>query len=192
MWVLRELRKSAPLSPGRVSILDFFRDPTRDWPECRPVPLVYDLARRELNGIPRGAPADRLRALGKPGNRRPSRIGIFAYPRLGIQVHLGVGRVQSVSCVFQAKLADTEMEDHPDFRPCAIELRTGAGERVRVTAGTSRDDVERQFGPLTLDRWDPDHPILRITVDGVDLGFEFDSRGRLSILDIEPDDPPQS
>lgn len=176
-----------------MSILAYFLpDPTRDWPESRPVPLVYDLARRELNGIPRGAPADRLRALGKPGNRKPSWIGIFAYPRLGIQVHLGAGRVQSVTCVFQAKLADTEIEDHPDFRPCAIELRTGGGERVRVTADTTRVDVERQLGPLTLDPSEPTFPILRITVGGVDLGFEFDPHGRLRILDIEPDDPVRS
>lgn len=175
-----------------MSIWDYFRrDPTHDWPESRPVPLVYDLARRELNGFPRGAPADRLRALGRPGNRKPSWLGIFAYPRLGIQVHLGVGRVQSVACVFQAKLADTEIEDHPDFYPCNIELRTGGGERVRVTPDTTREDVERRLGPLTLDRWDPAVPILCITVDGVDLDFEFDSAGRLRILDIEPDDPVQ-
>jgi hypothetical protein len=176
-----------------MSIVDYFRrDPTRDWPESRPVPLVYDLARRELNGIPRGAPADRLRAFGRPGNRRPSWIGIFAYPRLGIQVHLGVGLVQSVTCVFQAKLAYTEIEDRPDFRPCSIELRTGGGERVHVTPDTSREEVERRFGPLILDQSDPVVPILRITVDGVDLGFEFDSAGRLRILDIEPEDPVQS
>lgn len=176
-----------------MSILAYLRpDPTRDWPESRPVPLVYDLARRELNGIPRGAPADRLRALGRPGNRKPSWIGIFAYPRLGIEVHLGAGRVQSVSCVFQAKLGDTVVEDHPDFRPCAIELRTGGGERVRVTADTTREDVERQLGSLTLDQGDPAVPILRITVNGEDLGFEFDSHGRLRILDIDPHEPDES
>jgi hypothetical protein len=173
-----------------MSIFDHFRpDPTHDWPEARPVPLDYDLARRELNGIPAGAPVDRLRALGRPGNRKPSWIGIFAYPRLGIRVHLGAGCVQSVTCVFQAKLADTEIEDHPDFRPCAIELRTGGGERVRIDPNTRREEVDRRFGPLVLDQSDPAVPILCIAVNGVDLGFEFDSDKRLRILDIEPDNP---
>ncbi|HEX8271610.1 MAG TPA: hypothetical protein VF615_03095 [Longimicrobiaceae bacterium] len=176
-----------------MSILDYFRrDPTHDWPECRPVPLVYDLARRELNGIPEGAPVERLRALGRPGNRKPSWIGIFAYPRLGIQVHLGADHVRSVACVFQANAANTEIEGHPDFRPCAIELRTGGGERVRVTADTRRDEIERRFGPLALDAPEPALPILRADVDGVWLDFEFGSDGRLRILDIEPEPPGES
>lgn len=176
-----------------MSILDYFRrDPTHDWPECGPVPLVYDLARRELNGIPEGAPAERLRALGRPGNRKPSWIGIFAYPRLGIQVDLGAGRVRSVSCVFHSEASGTEIDGHPDFRPCAIELRTGGGERVRITSATGRDEVERRFGPLALDASDPAFPILRVAVDGVSLGFEFGSDGRLRILDIEPEPPGES
>jgi hypothetical protein len=138
-----------------MSLFSFFRDPTHDWPESRPVPLVYDLARRELNGIPAGAPADRLRALGRPCNRKPSWIGIFAYPRLGIQVHLGGDRVQSVTCVFHAKLADTKIENHPDFWPCKIELRLPGGETVRITPDTGREDVERRLGSLTLDGTPP-------------------------------------
>lgn len=176
-----------------MSILEYFRrDPTHDWPERVPVPLVYDLARRELNGIPAGAPADRLRAFGRPGNRRPSRIGIFGYPRLGMQVHLGAGGVMSVSCVFQAKVGDTKIDGHPDFRPCEIELLLGSGERIRITPRATRDDVERRFGRLTVDPSDPAVPVQHVTVDGVPLTFEFDSGGRLRILDIEPDDPVQS
>ncbi len=175
-----------------MSILEYFRrDPTHAWPEVRPVPLVYDLARRELNGIPLGAPTDRLRQLGRPGNRRPSWIGIFGFPRLGIQVHLGVGRVRSVSCVFQAKLADTEVADHPDFWPCKIELRSGGGERVPITADTGREEIERRLGPLTRDRSEPAFSVLGVEVDGVWLSFELGSDDRLRILDIEPDDPVQ-
>ncbi|HEU0077642.1 MAG TPA: hypothetical protein VFQ76_08345 [Longimicrobiaceae bacterium] len=171
-----------------MSILSYFRDPTRDWPAGGPVPVVYDLARRELNGIPVGAPADRLRPLGRPGNRKPSWIGIFGFPRLGIQVHLLQGRVRSVSCVFRSrKLGDTEIEDHPEFRPCEIELLRGSGERVRITAGTTQEEVERRLGPLTRDRSEPAYPVLGITVDGVPLTFELDSDGRLHILDIEPE-----
>lgn len=172
-----------------MSILEYFRrDPTHDWQERVPVPLVYDLARRELNGIPAGAPADRLQAFGRPGNRRPSRIGIFGYPRLGIQVHLGAGRVMSVSCVFRAKVGDTKIDDHPDFRPCKIELRTAGGERIPITADTGQEEIERRFGPLTLDRSEPAVAVLSVVVDGVPLTFELDSSDRLRILDIEPDD----
>lgn len=175
-----------------MSILEYFRrDPTHDWPERVPVPLVYDLARRELNGIPTGAPADRLRQLGRPGNRRPSWIGIFGYPRLGIQVHLHVGGVQSVTCVFRAKVGDTEVDEHPEFRPCEIELLLGSGERVRITPRTTRDEIERRLGPLTRDRSEPAFAVLSIVVDGVPLTFEIGSDDRLRILDIEPDDPVQ-
>jgi len=171
-----------------MSILAYFRsDPTHDWQERVPVPLVYDLARRELNGIPVGASADRLRAFGRPGNRRPSWIGIFGFPRLGIQVHIGRDRVMSVSCVFHAKAADTEIADHADFRPCKIELRTAGGERVPISAGTGREEIERRLGPLKLDSSDPSLPVVNVDVDGVPLTFEFDSDGRLRILDIEPD-----
>jgi hypothetical protein len=171
-----------------MSILAYFRrDPTHDWQERVPVPLVYDLARRELNGIPVGAPAERLRQLGRPGNRKPSWIGIFGFPRLGIQVHIGAGRVMSVSCVFQAKAADTEIADHPDFRPCKIELRTAGGERVPITADTGQEEIERRFGPQKLDPSDPTLPVLNVEVDGVWLAFEFGSDGRLRILDVEPD-----
>ena len=112
----------------RMSIFSFFRDPTRDWPESRRVPLVYDLAGRELNGIPQGAPAERLRAFGRPSNRKPIRNGNFAYPRLGIEIGLvKPGRVDMVMCVFQAKVGDTDVDEHPEFRPCEIELRHSAG-----------------------------------------------------------------
>ncbi|MET0397003.1 MAG: hypothetical protein ABW277_09295 [Longimicrobiaceae bacterium] len=175
-----------------MSILEYFRrDPTHGWQERVPVPLVYDLARRELNGIPLGAPVERLRQLGRPGNRRPTWIGIFGFPRLGIQVHLHMDRVASVSCVFRAKLGDTEVDEHPDFRPCEIELLLGSGERVRISPRTRRDEIERRFGPLTPDRSEPAFAVLGVVVDGVPLTFELDSDDRLRILDIEPEDPVQ-
>jgi hypothetical protein len=38
--------------------------------------------------------------------------------------------------VFQAKLGDTEIDEHPDFRPCEIKLLLGSGERVRISQCT--------------------------------------------------------
>jgi hypothetical protein len=172
-----------------MSILDYFRpDPTRDWPESRPVALVYDLVRRELNGIPAGAPFERLRPFGRPGNKKPLREQNFCYPRLGVEIGLISDSVDAVACVFLPKPGDSNIEDHPEFRPCEIELRLAGGERVRLTADAVRDDVERQLGPLVLVRT-PYDSALGIDLNGVWLGFEFDSGNRLYILDIEPARP---
>ena len=192
MGIQRELRKLT-LRFCHTSIFDYFRpDPTRDWPECRQVPLVYDLARRELNGIPFGALADRLRSLGRPSNRKPIWNGSFAYPRLGIEIGLvRRERVDTVMCAFQAKLGEMDIDQHPEFRPCEIELRRGDGTTGRLTSGADREEVELLFGPLAVER--TEYVVAEgVRVDGVWLGFEFGPDGRLRILDIEPEPPAAS
>lgn len=186
----RELRKLTLSIHRHMSIFGYFRpDPTRDWPECRPVPLVYDLPRRALNGIPQGAPADRLRSLGRPSNHKPIWNRSFVYPRLGIEIGLAkLERVDVVMCVFQAKLGEADVDQHPEFRPCGIELRRSAGEPVRVTADTDSDEIERLLGPLGLEEMSYGSR-GSISLDGVWLGFEFGFDRRLRILDIEPESP---
>ncbi|MEW5927950.1 MAG: hypothetical protein AB1941_10715 [Gemmatimonadota bacterium] len=96
-----------------------------------------------------------------------------------------------VMCVFQAKLGDTDVDQHPEFRPCEIELRRSTGEAVRITADTHGEKLERLLGPLVLK---PTSYGSRggVSVDGVWLGFEFGSDQRLRILDIEPEPPAAS
>jgi hypothetical protein len=179
-----------------MSIFGIFRrDPMRDWPECRPVPLVFDLSRGELNGIPFEAPTERLRGLGRPAAFRElsphSRAA--CYPALGLEIELSTARspewVESFVCLFRPPGADPRAGKGAAPRSCEIVLQPEEGEGVRVTAGTTLQEAERHFGRGAL-HVDEDGSVLQATAGGVWLYFDFDSGGRLRILEIEhPDDP---
>lgn len=180
-----------------MSIFGIFRrDPMRDWPECRPVPLVFDLSRGELNGIPFKARTERLRGLGRPAAFRElsphSRAA--CYPVLGLEIELSTAlraeSVESFVCLFQRRPGTSRARKGPALRPCEIVLQPGEGEGVRVTAGTTLEEAESHFGRGTLHR-DEDGSMLQTTVDGFWLYFDFDPHGCLSVLEIELPEAPE-
>lgn len=116
-----------------MSLLNFFRrkDPTADWPACRPVPLRFDVERGELNGIAFGAPMAALRALGRPSNPAPRRTHGWFYPSLGLEVGRDASdRVHFFLCVFQADEDETDLSRYADFQPCRVRLRFANGEEL--------------------------------------------------------------
>lgn len=179
-----------------MSIFSFFRrDPMRDWPECSPVPLVFDLSRGELNGIPFGAPMDGLRALGRPAGFRPlsSQSRAARYPALGLEIELSDAgsqeSVNSFACLFQPHPADSRARKRA-LRPCEIELRPEEGEGVRITADTTLEQAESHFGRGAL-HGDEDGSVLQAAAGGVWLYFDFDSDGCLRVLDLERPERPE-
>lgn len=173
-----------------MSLFDLFRrkDPTEDWPDCQPAALVFDVGRGELNGIPLGATMSALRALGRPGNRRPDRIFQWHFAPLGLEVKPDKhGRIVLFTCFFQAYFGDTELGTYPDFQPCRLSFRFADGTLWEVTADTPRARIEAFLGPLTQkpegsDEYGP-HVV---TCGGATIGFEFDENRRWTLVDIEP------
>ena len=180
-----------------MSIFSFLfrRDPTRDWPDYRLVPLVYDFASGELNGIPARAPFDRLRSLGRPGGYRPlppySRAA--CYPTLGLEIELGQDRVDSwvdsFACVFQPRPEDSHAGKRSAFHACEIALQRADGESVRITADTTLEEIREQLGSEAVHR-DEDGSVLQVKAGDAWLYFDFDPDGRLRVLDIEPEPVP--
>jgi len=175
-----------------MSIFDLFRlDPTRGWADYRLVPLVYDLARGELNGIPARVPFDRLRALGRPGGYRPlsphSRAA--CYPTLGLEIELAQQWVDSFACLFQPRPADPGAGKRSAFHSCEIVLQREDGEGVRITADTTLEEVREQIGRGAVHR-DEDGSMLQVRAGDAWLYFDFDADGRLRVLDIEPEPVP--
>ena len=172
-----------------MSILGFLfpPDPTRGWREYELVPLVYDFASGELNGIAAGAPLDRLRSLGKPGFfRELTQFSTAAcYPTLGLEIELTNERVDSFACRFQRLRRDRRGGKKFSFHPCEIELRRADGESVRVTADTTLEEVQAQLGSGAVHR-DDDGSVLQVRTGDVWLYFDFDPDGYLRVLDIEP------
>lgn len=171
-----------------MSLLSFFRrkDPTRDWPPARPVPLRFDIERWELNGIGRGAPVDALRVLGRPANPPSDREYHWLYPSLGLEVLLdGSSRVKFFTAVFQADAPETELVGYPDFQPCRLYLRFGDGTDLEVTAATRRAEIESRLGPLTREGNDVDGMDV-VSAGSAMFVFSFDAEGRWTLLDIEP------
>jgi hypothetical protein len=173
-----------------MSLLDLFRrkDPTDDWPECRPAALVFDIGRGELNGIPLGAPMSALRALGRPGNARPQRMFQWDFAPLGLEVRPDQhGRIVLFTCFFQAYLGDTELGRYPDFQPCRLSFRFADGTLRELTADTPRARIEAFLGPLTQKAEGSDEygPHV-VTCGGARIGFEFDENGRWTLVDVEP------
>ncbi len=176
-----------------MSILGFLfaRDPTRGWPEYELVPLVYDLARGELNAIPAGAPLDRLRSLGRPANARPlsQDSGVASYPTLGLEIEHDGEQVGSFACLFQPRRAGRRAGRSSTFHPCEIALQRADGESVRITADTTLDEVQEQLGSDTVHR-DDDGSMLQVRIGDAWLYFDFDTDGYLRALDIEPEPEP--
>ncbi len=167
----------------------FSSDPPRDWPECRPIPLVFDLSGRALNGIAARDPVDRLRELGRPANPTPLAARIACYPTLGLEIEHDGHWVDSFAFLFQPRPAVTRAREHAAFRPCEIVLQRTDGESVRVTPGTTLEEVKSHFDSGGI-HGDEDGCMLQVQEGDVWLYFDFGPDGRLRILDIEPDPYP--
>ena len=158
----------------------------RDWPECRPVPLVFDLARRALNGIAARDPVDRLRELGRPANRDPLTTRIACYPPLGIEIEHDGHRVDSFTCLFQPRPAARRGRDGSAFQPCRIELWRADGGSVHVTADTTPEEIRSHFDSGRV-HGDEDGTMLQVQEGDVWLYFDFGPDDRLRVLEIEPE-----
>ncbi len=170
-----------------MSILRFFQpDPTREWPACRAVPLTFDAARAELNGLPLGAPLEALRPLGRPSNPRPLRKRECEYAPLGLEVGLGASdRVYFFGCIFQPVAAISELIGHAGFRPCDLTLQLADGALATITSRTTAAELEQYLGPLVRDD-SGDGPPHSATLGSTCLSFGFDPAGHLMYMDIEP------
>ncbi|HEX2092972.1 MAG TPA: hypothetical protein VHG28_11240 [Longimicrobiaceae bacterium] len=167
------------------------RDPAADWPSAAAVSLVFDVTRRELNGVPLGGSYALLRWFGRPGNPRPFRECCFGFPRLGLEAYLGLDdKIHGFACIFTpGALSATEMEADPEFSPCSIELRLPADVRAQVGPGTTRADLARLLGEPEQDGEKEGLRTLIYPYPDVYLGFQFDREDRLRVLDLESGSP---
>lgn len=159
----------------------FRKDPTRDWPEPRRVPLIYDIAQRALNGVKLGAPAEQLRYFGRPASRK---YGSYGYPQLGLEIQVLDERVMSFFFLVGSVESISDIGESDLFEFSEPVFRAPSGEDVIFGPQTDRLVVERALGPLSP-TGDGDPTSLCTTRAGVYYGFEFTSAGMLSIVDVE-------
>ncbi|HEX2217663.1 MAG TPA: hypothetical protein VHG35_02590 [Gemmatimonadales bacterium] len=163
----------------------FQEDPTTGWPVVGPMPLVLDIARAEINGVPLDGSYMQLRQFGRPSNPRPYRARQLAFAPLGLEVNLYPDdRICNLTAIFHCPAGSvTDVEFSPDFVPCAIELRLDGNAPVQVTSQTTRADLMSFLG-------EPQEETSAASTLGylypkVHLNFEFDSQGQLLLLDVE-------
>lgn len=142
-------------------------DPSDEWSDYVPRPIVLDLGSATLCGIRLGAPAGDLARLGKPSNPRPFQSQRFDYLDAGFGIEIEANAVD----YFGVEVGRFTLV-FPDRRQLAIHAGTSWNElrpRLPKPASTERDEDETvhtiALDDLTLEvECSPDGLIRRVNL----------------------------
>ncbi len=164
-----------------MSVLDWF-DPTRDWPVVAgPAPDVNRVL-MQFDALRFGAPIESAKVLGRPDkfhwDNMVHRDCDLLYASKGLRLRFQEGKLREVRFLIGA-----ESSDHPEFAPA----QPMAPDGTRLTAQTSKDQIQAVFGPA--DPGGSDDTCLQIFHrNGVASDFDLDQQGQLTEWAIYPDD----
>jgi hypothetical protein len=158
------------------------RNASAEWPAIEPVPLRFDAAARALNGLPLGAPLERIAQFGRPDEPKDARrYGLYNYGALGMTVGAEGGRVAWFKFYFEA----------PDesFRPCTLQLLVPRGGVLEMTSTTTQRDVESALGRPEARTARADQRAIGFRFAESWLEVTFSPDGQLLVLDVDPGPP---
>jgi hypothetical protein len=156
----------------------FGSDPTDDWPEQRQCELVLDLRDMSLNGIPLGAPPERMDEFGRPSNRRPFKHGTFLYDLNGVVIETGDERtIDYFGLPFVRR-------PHDEVGPCEVEIICPDGSRLAGRAGLKVDEILAKLPTPDSNETDESETLHELTLEGAKIELESSHDGELRRLNL--------
>lgn len=173
-----------------------FPHPSRRWPAPGTGEVTLDLREGTVAGVALGAPSQTLERLGRPSRPDLVRKGVYTYPLRGFEVDAH-DIVAAFGLVFHAAMTSVDRE--PGFTPCRLRVVRPDGVAGEWSAETTEEDVRTLLGPPHHERSsddDEDDPFFVRTLGyaytACQVSLEFDGKGRLVCIDVDPLSPRES
>ena len=125
----------------------FFKDESSQWKPSYKIPLWFDIQTESLNNIRIGDAAEKLRAFGRPANKRPFKTGRFEYHLLGFEVETENNRIINFCfMVNDQSFSGGGITYRARYANCELTITLANGRQLKIDRMTRIADVEEILG----------------------------------------------